>query len=180
MTGPLTRIQIDCGSGNNSNHTGTLFSGLRIGKSREISTGAEKELLLSNGNDQERRNEREPSRIDNTLRYAPCLLYIFCAIFLVTITVVVILGYTELRQLVDSIDSTVSLRARTVNMIQNADAILNQSAQFTSLARQVGAATLNTIQATNIHANSILNVTVSTLNDVHRLVQHPTIQIGGR
>lgn len=187
---PLTRIQIDCsGPGHGSSSSShSMFSDLPIGKNiairNEVATGAEKKALLA-GDDEMQQQRYESSRRDNSCvgsvqRIAPCLMYLTCALALVIGIVFVCLFYMQLTEAVDSIDKAASIRTRTVNMIKNADMILDKSAQLTDVVNQLGGISLNAAMFSKPYLTRVLNSTTNTIDDLHSLMEKPTIQLHGR
>lgn len=197
---PLARIQIDCSGALQGQPPSSMFSGLPIGGSAskssasafalqqqqlalrtEAATGAERQSLLS-GDDEERAGagRRGATCAGRMQHWAPCFLYVACALTLVFAIVFVVLFYIQVNTAVKSIDSAVSLKSRTVNIIRNVDRILNKSADITELVNDLGGLSLSAAMFSRPYLTRVLNTTTNAMEDVHRLVERPVIQLHGR
>ena len=195
---PLARIQIDCSGSMQGQQGGpSMFSGLPIGgganKSsamfelqqqiaarKEAATGAERQGLLSGDDEYVGVGHGHATCIGRMNRWAPCLLYISCAMTLVVSVVFIILFYIQVNTAVQSIDNAVSIKSRTVSMIQNADRILNRSAEITQLVSNLGGLSLSAAMFSKPYLTQVLNTTTNAIEDMHRLVEKPVIQLNGR
>ena len=90
------------------------------------------------------------------------------------------LFYVQITDAVEAIDDAVSLKSKTINMIKNVDSILNRTATIAEIANRIGGVTLSAAVDTRPLMQQILNTTTDTLQDLHHLIQKPTIHIGGR
>ena len=90
------------------------------------------------------------------------------------------LFYVQITDAVEAIDDAVSLKSKTINMIKNVDSILNRTATIAEIANRIGGVTLSAAVDTRPFMQQILNTTTDTLQDLHHLIQKPTIHIGGR
>lgn len=201
---PLTRIQIDCSGVDRGDRgdapSSTLFGGLPIGGAsvatlasanasasrplfrKENATGAERQSLLARDDEAGASgyDSRDESCVACMRRIAPCLLYLSCALTLVVVIVFLVLFYLRVDAAVKSIDGAVSIKARAINAIKNVDTILNKSAEISALVNQLGGLSLNAAMFSQPYLTHVLNTTTNAIDDVHRLVERPTIQLNGR
>lgn len=64
-------------------------------------------------------------------------------------------------------------------MIRNVDTILNTSAQIAGTVHKLGLKGLDASMFSKPYLTQMLNTTTNLLHDVHKVAEHPSIQIGG-
>ena len=173
----LTRIQIDCGGAPQQQQQTALFAGLPLGKTKEHSTTAERQGLLYASDVEKTEHSSCPFKAE---RLAGVFLYVACALLMIALVVFLGLFYMRVSEAVASIDNAVSIKSSTVSMIRNVDSILNRTAELSKLANRVGAVSLEAALTTTPLLHKVMNLTVNTVQDVHSLIQKPTIHIGRR
>lgn len=122
-------VRIDIGfDGRKQSHS--FFSGFQLGSfekhrfNQESATGNERQGLLK-GSESSENN----SCLQAANRFVPICVCFLCALATATIVVFLVLFYTQVSSAVSSIDETISLKTKTVNMIRNFDSILNSTAR---------------------------------------------------
>ena len=85
----------------------------------------------------------------------------------------------RLNSSIEAIDGAVSLHASAASMIKNVDRILNSSAHIASTVNKLSLKGVEATQFSTPYLAKILNTSTDLLNDVHKVVEHPSIQIGG-
>lgn len=195
----MTRIQIDCGN-NSSGHSASangMFASLPLTRTSTATTGATHAvahaLLPTHFSTREPASEAERELLldgdDATKRPKVVLmdrktrLSVMCCSFactLLTITIVVLLGliYDRVNHTLVDIDNSVSIAASTSTALTNVNHILNSTANVAKTVERLGGMTFNAATFTTPFLTKIVNTTQDTVNDIHRLVEHPTLHIG--
>ena len=129
MTNQPLHIQIDYSGGRRQNTS--LFPGFQLGSfekhrfNQELSTGNERQGLLR----ADQSTEDGTNCLKQVNRIVPICVCVLCTLTTAMIVVFLILFYSQVSEAVNSIDQTISLKTKTISMIQNVDAILNSTAQ---------------------------------------------------
>lgn len=145
---------------------------------KEQATDAEREILLSPDRDSEHSLKTTPL-LDRTTRIS--LMCCACACTFLTITIVVLLGliFDRVNTTVADVDKSVSIANTAMSALKNVNSILNSTARVAKTIDRLGGMTVNAAMFTTPYLGKMLNVTHDTINDVHRLVERPTISIAG-
>jgi hypothetical protein len=187
----MTRIQIDCGnnsSGHNASANG-MFASLPLARkstaatathavahallpthfsTREPASEAERELLLD-GDD----TTKQPKVVllDRRTRLSVMCCSFACTLLTITIVVLLVLIYDRVNDTLADIDNSVSIAASTSTALTNMNKILNSTANVAKTVERLGGLTTPLLR-------KIVNTTQDTVDDIHRLVEHPTLHIG--
>jgi len=195
----LTRIQIDCGHPQAATTNG-MFSSMPLGSqlhthtnantstrssllpvhvAKEQATDAEREMLLSGDANKDHEKHPRVVLLDRTTRISLLCCAVACT--LLTITIVVLLGliFDRVNSTVADVDKSVSIANTARSALTNVNSILNSTARVANTIDRLGGMTFNAAMFTTPYLQKMLNVTHDTINDVHRLVERPTISIGG-
>ena len=123
-------VRIDIGISGQRNSS-SFFSGFPFEKlkqqrlNQEYATGNERQGLLR----ADQSTEDGTSCLKQVNRIVPICVCVLCTLTTAMIVVFLILFYSQVSEAVNSIDQTISLKTKTISMIQNVDAILNSTAQ---------------------------------------------------
>jgi hypothetical protein len=186
----MTRIQIDCGN-NSSGHASAngMFASLPLARkstaatathavahallpthfsTREPASEAERELLLD-GDD----TTKQPKVVllDRRTRLSVMCCSFACTLLTITIVVLLVLIYDRVNDTLADIDNSVSIAASTSTALTNMNKILNSTANVAKTVERLGGLTTPLLR-------KIVNTTQDTVDDIHRLVEHPTLHIG--
>jgi len=104
---------------------------------------------------------------------------IVCLVGLVGALIGAVFLVMRLNRSIEAIDGAVSLHTSAASMIKNVDRILNSSAHIASSVNKLGLKGIEATQFSQPYLSMILNTTVDMLTDIHKVVEHPSIQIGG-
>lgn len=162
----VATIHIDVGRNQRPQH---LFSDLPI---RFDDVAASERVSLLDEDDKKRR--RQPEWTSTAWGVAA----IACTLLLLTILIVIAVVFHRVSGTFASIDSSVSLHATTANMLRSADRILNTSSEIAAVVHQLGLKGIDASLFSKPFLTHMLNTTDALLSDVHRVAEHPQIQIG--
>lgn len=190
---PLTRIQIDCAQQAQQGQTSHgMFNGLPLEctlhnskkqvfpttAASERATESEREVLIPSDNSRNLTKTPRVVLLDGMTRAS--LIFCACSCTLLTITVITILGltYDRISVTVSQVDESVSIANTARFALSSVNHILNSTARAAHTIDQLSGISINAAMFSTPHLSKMLNTTHDTLNDVHHLIQHPTISIG--
>jgi hypothetical protein len=185
----MTRIQIDCGNNSSGPPVNGMFASLPLARkstaatathavahallpthfsTREPASEAERELLLD-GDD----TTKQPKVVllDRRTRLSVMCCSFACTLLTITIVVLLVLIYDRVNDTLADIDNSVSIAASTSTALTNMNKILNSTANVAKTVERLGGLTTPLLR-------KIVNTTQDTVDDIHRLVEHPTLHIG--
>lgn len=194
----LTRIQIDCGHTQTATANG-MFSSMPLGSqlhtptnantstrssllpthvAKEQATEAEREMLLSGDANKDDGKHHRMVLLDRNTRLSIMCCAIACTLLTVTLVVLLALIFDRVNSTVAEVDKSVSIASTARLALANVNSILNSTARVTNTIDRLGGMTFNAAMFTTPYLGNMLNVTQDTMNDLHRLVERPTISIG--
>lgn len=150
-----------------------LFSGLPI---HSITSNADERQGLLDDDDEKRR--RFDYWIDRGPRIAFVVSSFVCVCFVVVASVTLTSAFSRITSTVRSIDDAVSIGHSAANMIKNVDSLLNTSTKIATVVEELGIRGIDASIFSKPYLTRVLNTTTLLLDDVHRVAEHPQIQIG--
>jgi hypothetical protein len=182
--GGVATIQIDCsGLVDRTMRDGRhhhLFSGLPIQMAEAGAATSERERLIADDDDDKQsRKPRVASCEERLQRIAWAVSAVVCTLALIAAVVAAAILFRRVNDTISSVDGAVSFHRSATNMIRNVDTLLNTSAQIAGTVHKLGLKGLDASMFSSPYLTQMLNTTTNLLHDVHRVAEHPSIQIGG-
>jgi len=181
--GGMATIQIDCsGLVDRSARDGRhhhLFSGLPIQLTEAAAATSERERLIADDDDRQLRKPRVVSCEERVSMAAWAISAVVCTIALIGAVVAASILFRRVNDTLSSVDDAVSFHRSAASMIRNVDSLLNTSAQIAGTVHKLGLKGLDASMFSTPYLTQMLNTTTNLLHDVHRVAEHPSIQIGG-
>lgn len=173
-------IHMDCsGSAFRSVHDGPhLFSDLPI-HTMEAGT-SERERLIAD--DEDELKGPKPRALSCEERIPKLMLAVSSVVFtlaLIGAVVAVAILFRRVNDTMSSVDGAVSFHRSASNIIRNVDTLLNTSAQIAGTVHHLGLKGLDASIFSAPYLTEMLNTTTNLIQDVHHVIEHPSIQIGG-
>ena len=182
MGGGVATIQIDCsGLVERTMRDGRqhLFSGLPIQMAEVGAATSERERLIADDDDRQSRKPRAMSFEERLPRLMWAVSAVICTLALIAAVVAAAILFRRVNDTISSVDGAVSFHRSATNMIRNVDTLLNTSAQIAGTVHKLGLKGLDASMFSSPYLTQMLNTTTNLLHDVHRVAEHPSIQIGG-
>ena len=155
-----------------------LFAGLPI-KTAD-SAADEREILIPVDGDNKKRTAsyRHETWDQRAARITFSLSVVVCMLFLIAIVITGAILLNRVNNTISSIDDAVGLAPVASNAIRNIDVLLNNSAAISDTVHRLGLKGLDASVFSQPFLTRILNSTTALVEDVHRVAEHPQIQIG--
>lgn len=159
---------------------GHIFSNLPIHLHTHVEAGgtvAENERLIAVADDPHKQ-QRVVSCEERVPRVMCAVAAVICTVGLGVCLAGAVILMTRIDRSLATVDQAVSFHKSATSMIRNVDSLLNSSAALAATVHKLGVKSLEATTFSTPFLNQMLNTTASVLTDIHRVVEHPIIQIG--